>query len=405
MQRSTMAAALRAQAREKQRLVDSGVLNERFFAGETSRAKGSGDARPVRPPQKTKLSRGKRAKARAIGGDEDDDDDDDDVDDEDQGVDALENDESGDELERPSGAGRRSQETAYEDQEDELLRLQKEDRSDVPLEAFNLAKERSQGYFDKSGNYVLTRKDLAHEDDDDQVEDWVNNEIANAANIKDASMSSKKRPRPVVRDPRFHVQQLVDLLKDPDETVLKALARLGKAKNKDMVDRVTESANALMDAHPDVYQSPRRKLDAQIAESRAERMENHFWQYQTGDGETYGPYNASAMQAWRDAGYFDGENKDNLRFRRTTAPNTDNDGADTTGNDAKRRKVIFAKSAKDDLAADFDDFDDDDDDDGDAKVQDASAKSDQKAAQTSAPNQDAKPWLPLSAVSFSQVFE
>lgn len=412
MQRSTVAAALRAQARERQRIVEESGLDDRYFDSSATTG-GSYDRDGVarargqsRVPSKAKMSQSKRAKARAIGGDDDDDDDDEEEEEEEN----LHN-SKGDALDPDEST--RNQEESYANEEDELLRLQKEDRSEVPLEAFNLEQERAQGRFDKNGNYEWTRRDLAKDDRDDEGDEWI-------GDVVDMTTARQKRARDEEdekesKSRQFHIQRLVDLLK-PEENVLKALSRYGK-QDKTKLDLVTDSANTLLDLLPDVYQMTQRMLDAEVRRDREERMARIFWEYDTGDGQVYGPFPATTMQAWHEAGYFTGDNKDDLRFRRATAPQeiqgsqgqsssaTDTNADIDDGNAGKRRKVIFAKSAKEDLDDDFDDSDDEiDQSQAQPALSDAQISSTKPDSIVGA-SKPLSPWCTLSEISFTQVFD
>jgi len=382
-----LAAAKRAREREKLRMVDSGVLKEGYF--------------------EKNVQGGSKAwsKKRVVKGDfEEDEEDalmrenhDEDV--------ALEeekkkkkkkkqkkgNEEEEEEEEIPDAHKLDMSEVQEEDydDEDELLRLQKEDRSNIKLDAFNLKAEREAGTFDASGNYVWTRKDLAdgEEDDDDpwlsslkDSKDLTGKELA----LKDAMRKSKSSARQKnleSHSEKFHTQRLIDHLLD-GETVLKALQRLGKT-DKEKLGIITESATNLLGSMPEIYDCTERVLDAAVSEEREILMEKTFWQYKTSEepgAEIHGPFTASMMEAWRQAGYFD-NTKQRILFRRYFDRNQT-----TEEPPQKLRKVDVGRTA---LEADFDNDDEDE----------------EKQAKNSTTTEKATTeWMPLSKVSFAQVF-
>lgn len=356
----SVAAAERARLRERQRMVDSG-LSDRFFetSGGGGRAGGPGAARSA--------STGRDAMA--------------------EGTDALE-------APAAKRGAEGTGEVDYAD-EDEMLRLQREDRSAVKIEPFNLKAERESGTFDADGNYQWRRRDRAGEDGEPSGDAWLDSleESQNkGTSAGDALLAPKstnyKRKRAAAgadadgleRSYEAHVQALVDLLED-GETVLKALSRFGKKQGKGYdkakMDAVTDNAHAIVEQFPEVYESTRRTLEGEVREERTKLMDKVKWQYRTSmdaGAELHGPFDASTLEGWRKQGFFSAPGT-TVFFRRcpaaaaaASAPQResakmeDDDEEASGASKSKKRKVATAA----DLLADFDD-DDEDDDDGDEK--------------------------------------
>jgi CD2 antigen cytoplasmic tail-binding protein 2 len=240
------------------------------------------------------------------------------------------------------------------------------------LDAFNMKGELEEGRFDASGNYVRKAGDS------DAVHDsWL--EGVSKRDMKRAAEAAEKR------DDERRAQRLKDdqmLTSDilgtlistlkKGETVLEALARLGKGrdrkpkwqnkknrkkndademdvdphkieedpaetKRRETVEDITAAANQLLTrGQTEIYEAEREMLIRQYRRETGEDWiepavqdaileEVQSWEYQWADardgGEVHGPYEGPMMKQWQDAGFF-GEG---VEFRRAG-----NEGGDWT---------------------------------------------------------------------------
>ncbi|KAK3946295.1 LIN1-like protein [Diplogelasinospora grovesii] len=236
------------------------------------------------------------------------------------------------------------------------------------IDAFNMKQEQEEGAFDEAGNYIRKAADA------DAVHDrWL--EGVSKKEIKKAAVAQAKRDAELRQKQRENDAILTaDLLKtlilklERSETVLEALARLGKgqtkpkkipkwkqkkknAKNnngedamdvdaeeekppedpkqvkiKEAINAVTDAADKLLERdYADIYDLERERLareyqketgepwvDAPKQEEEEEEEEvssaSRTWEYRwvdgRGDGAIQGPFDGPTMKAWQDAGYF-----------------------------------------------------------------------------------------------------
>ncbi|QKX60720.1 uncharacterized protein TRUGW13939_07866 [Talaromyces rugulosus] len=243
------------------------------------------------------------------------------------------------------------------------------------IDAFNMRNEQEEGQFDDQGNYI--RKAV----DPDAVHDtWLDGlskkDIRRAREAAD-KRETERREKDKENDSLLASDLLRTLIShlQRGETVLEALARLGKglrkrpkwqskqrsknkkAKNgldngeanddaemaeenpeevarKEAIEKVTGAADLLLTrGQTDIYDSEREVLTRQYLRETGEEWvdppkadENQAleaasgaskaWEYRWSDardgGEMHGPYDSAMMQSWSDAGYFG----DGVEFRR-----------------------------------------------------------------------------------------
>jgi CD2 antigen cytoplasmic tail-binding protein 2 len=226
------------------------------------------------------------------------------------------------------------------------------------LDAFNIRNETEEGQFDDQGNYVRKAADP------DAVHDvWL--EGTSKKEMKKAKDAAEKREedrrrRDLEDDAKATGDVLGELipLLQKGETVLEALARLGKGKQKDKkhkwqiknkkqsnghaedhamaeddpaekarkeaVEAITGAADFLFTkGQPEVYDTERELLMRQYKRETGRDWEDlqeasnsndpaqamvQLWEYRWTDardgGASNGPYDANTMKAWNDAGYF-----------------------------------------------------------------------------------------------------
>jgi len=377
--RQSVAAAKRARLRLHASLVQQGVLDDKYFEGDGGGPAGRPDADGDSGDELLRPEPRRPAPAEGDGR-------------------AGEGDDPGASAESRLQREALQAQQAYD--EDELLRLQREDRSDVPLEPFNLEEEKQMGHFDGEGGFVWRRRDLDIGRDDDE-EAWLRD---GAPMAHDAARRPAKRSREDAlqqqqqRSREAWVQALVKRL-GPGEDAIKALKRL--RDDREAVLALTEAASQLLAAMPEVYSTPREDLDALIAAERRRRMDARFYEYRMSlapGSAVHGPFSASMMDAWRAQGYFDGDTP--VFVRESAGPAAEADGEGDQGPSqgaAKRPKAALA----DDLAADFDEEDEDGDDAADGGANAGQAGADGHSAPTS----DGAEWRPSREVDFSDVFE
>ena len=231
------------------------------------------------------------------------------------------------------------------------------------LDAFNMKNEQEEGRFDDQGNYVRKAADA------DAVHDtWL--EGVSKKDMKKAKEAADKREeerrmRAIEEDsiPTGNVLKTLIPFLNRGETILEALARLGKgkekrskwpsknknqkkqngsnmdtemgeedlaeAKRRSDIEAITGAADLLLTrGQPEVYDAERevlvRQYKKETGEDWAEPKPSNggysgttkTWEYRWADardgGETHGPYDGPTMVAWNNAGYF-GEG---VEFRR-----------------------------------------------------------------------------------------
>ena len=261
-----------------------------------------------------------------------------------------------------------------DDEEDAILAAQEEDideevgagglkRNAPKVDAFNMKAEQEEGRFDTAGNFVRKAADR------DAVHDtWL--EGVSKKDMKRAAEAHEKREQER-RQKRLEddAMLLPDILRtlilhlEKGESVLEALARLGKSQKKEKkvpkwklkkqaqaeamdVDikedpeqvRIREAVHAITGAadqlltrgQTEIYEQEREMLIRQFRRDTGEewiepkveeRLEGRgvkkMWEYRwtdgrDGEGAKQGPYEGEMMRQWQDAGYF-GEG---VEFRR-----------------------------------------------------------------------------------------
>ena len=251
---------------------------------------------------------------------------------------------------------------AVNDDMDEELGAGSKKKHAPKVDAFNLNTETEDGLFDEHGNFVRKAQDP------DAVYDaWM--EGLSKKDLKKARQAQAQREHEQ-RKKRLEddaittgevLKTLIPLL-DKGETVLEALARLGKAREKkqkpkwqaktkhrrghemevdqpsreedpaqskrrEAVEAITWAADLLMGRdNPEIYDTDRELLIRTYRQETGEAWteavnavqagESRQWEYRWSDardgGVVHGPYDGATMQAWNDAGYF-GEG---IEFRR-----------------------------------------------------------------------------------------
>lgn len=238
------------------------------------------------------------------------------------------------------------------------------------LDAFNMRSENEEGRFDDQGNFVRKAADP------DAIHDtWL--EGVSKKDMKKAKEAAEKRDEDRrKRNAQDDAILTSDVLKrlipmlERGETVLEALARLGKGRDrkpkwqsknknknkkkqehdiadaemaeedpaevrrKEAVEAITAAADLLLTrGQPEIYEAERELLVRQYRRESGEewtepdpdetnmqnQTESKMWEYRWADardgGGTYGPYEGSIMTQWNEAGYFG----DGVEFRRATA--------------------------------------------------------------------------------------
>lgn len=234
------------------------------------------------------------------------------------------------------------------------------------LDAFNMRTEQEEGRFDEQGNYVrkAADPDAVH---DSWLEGLSKKDMRRAKEAADKREQERRRAD-VQKDSVLTSDALKTLipLLEKGETVLEALARLGKGKEKKPkwqnknkqrrkqememrdaemededpvevkrkadVELITESADLLLGRDQlDIYDAERELLVRQYRRETGEEWidpqgedanqdgdasEPKMWDYRWSDardgGEIHGPYEGTMMAQWNEAGYFG----DGVEFRR-----------------------------------------------------------------------------------------
>lgn len=242
------------------------------------------------------------------------------------------------------------------------------------LDAFNMKAEQEEGRFDAQGNFVRKAADP------DAVHDsWL--EGVSKKDMKKAKEAADKRDeerrQKIIADDAVLTSEILRTLipyLERGETVLEALARLGKSKSKqkpkwqnrnknkrkhedemdvdaqkaaedpaetrrrEAVEAITEAADHLLTrGQTEIYEAERESLMRQYRRETGEDWVDpptpdveeegthsngklRQWEYRWSDardgGEAHGPYDGSMMVSWNDAGYFG----DGVEFRRVGDP-------------------------------------------------------------------------------------
>ena len=153
--------------------------------------------------------------------------------------------------------------------EKEIGQGEEADGSDgeVPLEAFHLRQEASEGTFDLEGNYTR------HEAEEEPDEPWMASggeavERARLAQLQRerAAETARKRRRERLADTSALLAALIEVL-EPAETALEALGRLApprqrgqRSRGSAAIDLVTDVCNELGDRAVDAYNLSREEL-------------------------------------------------------------------------------------------------------------------------------------------------
>lgn len=224
------------------------------------------------------------------------------------------------------------------------------------LDAFNMRSEQEEGRFDDQGNYVrkAADPDAKH---DVWLEGMSKKEMKKAKEAAD-KRDEERRRRDIEDDAKpigAVLSELIPLL-DKGETVLEALARLGKTKDKkpkwqnkhktkrengtfngapeddaveqarkQKVETITGAADFLLTkGQVEIYEAERELLirqyrretgndwvdPPQLDDDRAHDTDamEQMWEYRWTDardgGAANGPYDGHTMKQWNDAGYF-----------------------------------------------------------------------------------------------------
>lgn len=238
------------------------------------------------------------------------------------------------------------------------------------LDAFNMRNEQEEGRFDEQGNFVRKAgdPDAVH---DSWLEGLSKKDMRKAKEAA-AKREEERRRADIQNDsvPTSDALKTLIPLLERGETVLEALARLGKGKErrpkwqtknrnrrkqdievkdaemededqaeirrKAAVEAITESADLILGRdQPEIYDAERELLmrlyrretgEEWVDPPRHEAEESgvdtgtKMWEYRWSDardgGEIHGPYEGSMMVQWNDAGYFG----DGVEFKRASDP-------------------------------------------------------------------------------------
>ncbi|EXJ91475.1 hypothetical protein A1O3_00023 [Capronia epimyces CBS 606.96] len=241
-------------------------------------------------------------------------------------------------------------------------------RSHAPkLDAFNMRTEQEEGRFDDQGNYV--RKAADPDAKHDVWLEGVSKKAMRKAKEAAEKREEARRNRALEDDAKPAAQVLAELIRQLErgETILEALARLGKGQDKkrrrqtknktkkqqggstdqsmedgddeaeklrkEKIESITGAADILLTrGQPEIYDAEREFLIRQYQnetgeewidppkldddETRDDDSVQQMWEYRWTDardgGNTNGPYDRNTMKQWNDAGYF-GEG---VEFRR-----------------------------------------------------------------------------------------
>ncbi|KAF7901299.1 hypothetical protein EAF00_003520 [Botryotinia globosa] len=258
-----------------------------------------------------------------------------------------------------------------DDEEDAVLAAQEEDvdeevgagglkRNAPKVDAFNMKAEQEEGKFDANGNFVRNAadRDAVH---DTWLEGISKKDMRKAAEAHEKREEERRQKR--LEDDAMLLSDILRTLilrLDKAETVLEALARLGKSQVKtkkipkwklkkqtqkdDSMDvdaekiedpeqaRIRDAINAITGAadqllirgQTDVYEQEREMLIRQYRKETGEDWEEpseavamneengpaptKMWEYRWTDGRDgaakQGPFDGPTMLAWQDAGYF-----------------------------------------------------------------------------------------------------
>ncbi|KAH6773259.1 hypothetical protein C2S52_003876 [Perilla frutescens var. hirtella] len=122
----------------------------------------------------------------------------------------------------------------------------------VPVEPFNLDKEREEGYFDENGNYV------EYVNQNEIKDAWLDSVDLCEKYVKKSSIStsSDEKPHDLSTEELAEINRRIADVLEPGETVLRALRRLKgstdkrqkmSAETKHLFDQLTEDAMKLME--------------------------------------------------------------------------------------------------------------------------------------------------------------
>ena len=228
------------------------------------------------------------------------------------------------------------------------------------VDAFNMRSENEEGRFDESGNYVRNAADpdAVH---DNWLDGLSKKDMKQAKEAED-QREIERRKRNAEDDAVLTSDLLRTLITQlhRGETLLEALARIGKSKEKKIprqarnknrrrgddtgnievsmsdnastdsaemqrkaaVETITDAADRLLGrGEPEIYDTEREMLirhwqretgeqwrDTDLTDSQNNGSAVRMWDYRWSDardgGESHGPYDTATMKQWNDAGYF-----------------------------------------------------------------------------------------------------
>lgn len=256
-----------------------------------------------------------------------------------------------------------------DDEEDALLAAEEEGvdeeigagglkRNAPKVDAFNMRAEQEEGRFDEAGNFVrkAADKDAVHDSWLEGVSKKDMKKAAEAHQKREAELRQKRLDDDALLLPDILRTLILQLEKS--ETVLEALARLGKGQTKakkipkwklkkqgnnmdvdtakeaedpaqikirEAINTITGAADQLLTrGQTDIYEQEREMLIRQYRresgdewveppsqetkEEEASAQGPKMWEYRWTDGRDgatkQGPYDGATMAAWQDAGYF-----------------------------------------------------------------------------------------------------
>ena len=239
---------------------------------------------------------------------------------------------------------------ALEENQDEEIGAGGKKKHAPKLDAFNLRSEQEGGRFDENYNYIrqAADPDAVH---DTWLEGMSKKDMRKAkeAHAKRQKESLAKSRHDDARDVEDILGSLISNMQ-LGETVLEALARLGKGREKkkpkwqtrnkrrkesemdidverpqespeeqrrrETVEAITDAADLLLSrGETEIYDADRellvRRYQKETGEEwtddgrDGEKDDGRRWEYQwTDGGEIHGPYDKATMESWRSAGYF-----------------------------------------------------------------------------------------------------
>lgn len=232
----------------------------------------------------------------------------------------LDSDEEDDELE----SEKYNLDNELEGEEEGIARQEE----DIKITPFNMKEELEEGHIDKNGMYIF------HKQKGEVRDNWLDQIDSVKVHEKKVEQQDQKQETPVKDFDAVQTYKDIINLMQGEETVQKAIQRLGKKSketkdpaDKEVMMKLISLADSMIDAGDmDIYGRTVSQLQYKLKEATKETVDifadegtstssnvkvesdQVLWQFKwedKEDAEVHGPYSNEQMIKWNDSGYFE----------------------------------------------------------------------------------------------------